>query len=90
MKRIIIDSNVLALLVVGLTRKTFIDTHKALKDYPSQSFDWLVEILGSYDEWTVTPGILATERSAAKSPDVTLSGAQRSVRVFACGQQATP
>jgi hypothetical protein len=59
MKRIVIDSNVLALLVVGLTRRTFINTHKALKDYPPQSFDWLVAILGSYGEWTVTPGILA-------------------------------
>jgi hypothetical protein len=59
MKKIVIDSNVLVLLIVGLTRRPFIGAHKALDDYPPQSFNCLTSILGMYDGWVVTPGILA-------------------------------
>jgi hypothetical protein len=59
MKSIIIDTNVLVLLVVGSTRKSLIEKHTALADYPQESYDLLIELLGGYDQWLVTPGILS-------------------------------
>lgn len=62
MKQIILDSNLLVLLIVGLTDPNLISKHKRTKSYENEDFDLLANILSNYDQVVVTPHIL-TETS---------------------------
>lgn len=62
MKQIILDSNLLVLLIVGLTDTNLIPKHKRTKSYEKEDFELLASILSNYDQVVVTPHIL-TETS---------------------------
>jgi len=62
MRQIILDSNLLVLLIVGLTDPNLISKHKRTKSYEKEDFDLLAKILSKYDQVVVTPHIL-TETS---------------------------
>ena len=62
MRQIILDSNLLVLLIVGLTDPKLIYKHKRTKSYEKEDFELLVNILSNYDQVVVTPHIL-TETS---------------------------
>jgi len=57
--RIIIDSNLLALLVVGTAGRSYITSHKRLAAYTAEDYDLLVGILGNASAVWVTPHVLA-------------------------------
>ncbi len=58
-KEILVDSNLLVLLVVGLTSRELITRHKRTKIFEQDDYDLLVKILSSYDVIVVTPHVLA-------------------------------
>jgi hypothetical protein len=58
----LIDTNMLLLLVVGLTNKNFIQKHKALSVYNQSHFEVLIEKISSASSIITTPNIL-TETS---------------------------
>ncbi|MGH7047742.1 MAG: hypothetical protein ACREE2_15285 [Stellaceae bacterium] len=58
-KTIILDANLLLLLVVGLTSRTYISKHKRLRPYNEFDFDLLEGIVGSATKIVVTPHTLA-------------------------------
>ncbi len=62
MKRIILDTNLLLLWIVGLTDRSLIGKHKRTKTFEIADFDLLVSVLSGYHEIVVTPHIL-TETS---------------------------
>ncbi len=62
MRQIILDSNLLVLLIVGLTDPNLISKHKRTKSYEKEDFDLLAKIIYNYDQVVVTPHIL-TETS---------------------------
>lgn len=62
MKQIILDSNLLVLLIVGLTDPKLISKHRRTKSYEKEDFELLTDILSNYDQVVVTPHIL-TETS---------------------------
>jgi hypothetical protein len=57
-----VDSNLLLLLVVGMTSKDYVDKHKRLKAFTVEDFDLLKEQLSVATEIVVTPNTL-TETS---------------------------
>ena len=59
---VILDANLLLLLVVGLTSRTYISKHKRLQGYEESDFDLLKSLLGSAANIIVTPNTL-TETS---------------------------
>lgn len=59
---VILDSNLLLLLVVGLTSPRYIATHKRLQAYEEIDFNRLKALLASADKVIVTPNTL-TETS---------------------------
>ncbi len=61
-KVIILDSNLLLLLVVGLTSRRYIATHRRLQGYEEVDFDLLKGLLDSVGRVIVTPNTL-TETS---------------------------
>ncbi len=61
-RKIIIDTNLLVLLVIGLTDRKLIEKHKRTKKFEIEDFKLLTNILSGYDEIVVTPHIL-TETS---------------------------
>ena len=70
--RVALDTNLVVLLVVGLTGKSLIARHKRLQDYRIEDYDLLQTILGDFDEIVFTPNVL-TESSnllrQTKDPD---------------------
>ena len=58
MRRIVIDTNLLVLLVVGLTDRKFIDKHKRLQQFEQDDFDLLTNLLSEFDQIFVTPHII--------------------------------
>lgn len=56
---IILDSNLLLLLVVGLTSPSYIAKHKRLREYNELDFDLLMRFIGSATKIVVTPHTLA-------------------------------
>jgi len=61
-KKIVIDTNLLVLLVVGLTDRSLIEKHKRTKSFEKDDYDLLTNVLSNYDQIVVTPHIL-TEAS---------------------------
>lgn len=62
LKQIVIDSNLLVLLVVGLTDRNLIGKHKRTKSFDKEDFKLLTDALANFDQIIVTPHIL-TEAS---------------------------
>jgi hypothetical protein len=62
LRQIIIDTNLLVLLIVGLTDRSLINKHKRTRTFEPEDFDLLIKILASYEKMLVTPHIL-TEAS---------------------------
>ena len=54
----IIDTNLLVLLVVGLTDRSLITKHKRTRTFEPEDFDLLIKLLASYDQMLITPHIL--------------------------------
>jgi hypothetical protein len=60
MARVIaLDTNVLALLVVGLTNKTYIHKHSRTRQFTETDFDVLVDLISVFNEAVVTPNALS-------------------------------
>lgn len=59
MPLLLIDTNLLMLLVVGATDRTYIKAHKRLQDYDENAFDILIEIVAAHEGLVTTPHILA-------------------------------
>ncbi len=57
-----VDSNLLLLLVVGMTSRDYVEKHKRLKEFTIEDFDLLQEQLSVATEIVVTPNTL-TETS---------------------------
>ena len=59
--RVLLDTNLLVLLVVGLESRRFIAQHKRLTAYSSEDFDLLIDLLGRFGPagWATTPSVLA-------------------------------
>lgn len=62
MRSIVVDTNLLVLLVVGLTDRSLIEKHKRTRSFEVADFELLTEFLSCYDQVVVTPHIL-TEAS---------------------------
>lgn len=62
MNRIVLDTNLLVLLVVGMTDRTFIAKHKRTRSFEAEDFDLLCSVLAKFDQVVVTPHII-TETS---------------------------
>ncbi len=74
MKQIIIDTNLLVLLIVGLTDCRFIGKHKRTRSFEVADYDILVNALSMYDEIVVTPHILTeTSNLIAQTAESTAS-----------------
>lgn len=58
MRGIVIDTNLLVLLVVGVTDRKLIDKHKRLKQFEQKDFDLLTSLLAGFDQIFVTPHIV--------------------------------
>lgn len=61
-KQIVIDSNLLVLLVVGLTDLNLVGKHKRTKSFEAADYKLLADSLANFDQIVVTPHIL-TETS---------------------------
>ena len=57
--KLLLDTNLLVLLVVGLTDRGLILKHKRTRTFEPADYDLLLEILASFDTVVVTPHILA-------------------------------
>jgi hypothetical protein len=60
--RLLLDTNLLLLLVVGMTSRSYIARHKRLTAFTEQDYDALVDILSNIGEVVLTPHTL-TETS---------------------------
>lgn len=57
--KILLDTNLLVLLVIGLTDRELILRHKRTRTFEPADYDLLVEVLASFDTVVVTPHVLA-------------------------------
>lgn len=57
--KLLLDTNLLVLLVVGLTDRELILKHKRTRTFEPADYDLLLEILASVDTVVVTPHVLA-------------------------------
>jgi hypothetical protein len=62
MPAVLLDTNLLILLIVGTTDRSYISKHKKLRAYSEDDFDLLLRLLDSMSAIIVTPNIL-TEAS---------------------------
>ena len=62
MATVLLDSNLLVLLVAGMSSRQYIGRHRRLRDYSEDDFDLLVEFIRPMSALVVTPNIL-TEAS---------------------------
>src|SRR3954449_6583322 len=62
MASVVLDSNLLLLLVVGITDRTYIKKHRRLQAYNEDDFDLLCRLIAPMSAIIVTPNIL-TEAS---------------------------
>ena len=69
MKSLIIDTNLLVLLVVGLTRLSLIERHKRTKQYVAADFELLVRCISNSSRIVVTPHTLAETSNLAGNID---------------------
>jgi predicted nucleic acid-binding protein len=58
-RKIVVDTNLLFLWILGSTNKKFIGAHRRLQAYDLNHFSLLDEILDEYDRIVVTPHTLA-------------------------------
>ena len=58
MKQIVVDTNLLLLLVIGITDRSLIAKHKRTRSFEAEDFDLLVSVLAGYDQVVVTPHIM--------------------------------
>lgn len=65
MKSLIIDTNLLVLLVVGLTRPSLIERHKRTKQFAETDFALLVRLISNSSRIVVTPHTLAETSNLA-------------------------
>jgi hypothetical protein len=65
---VLLDSTVFILYLVGCTDRSFIRTHKALRDsaYSEEDFDLLIDYLRGAEQLLVTPHVLAETSNLAK------------------------
>lgn len=61
--KILLDTNLLVLLIVGRTDRSLILKHKKTRTFEEADYDLLVGILSSYNAIAVTPHILAEASS---------------------------
>jgi hypothetical protein len=67
---VILDTNLLILLVVGLASPDYVARHKRLSDYTTNDFDLLTSILSRVARIVVTPNILTeTSNLAVQIPE---------------------
>lgn len=59
MNKILLDTNLLVLLIVGVTNRSLVLKHKNTRTFEEADYDLLVEILSRYDVIAVTLHILA-------------------------------
>jgi hypothetical protein len=72
--KIILDSNLLLLFVVGTASRSYIKIHKKLKSYTEEDFDLLCNLLSTATEILVTPNTLTeTSNLAAYISDPALT-----------------
>lgn len=57
--RLVIDTNLLILLIVGATDRRYISAHKRTKKYLESDFDLLLSIIQKFDEVVLTPNTLS-------------------------------
>ena len=62
MKSLVIDTQLLVLLVVGMASPGYIAKHKRLGAYTEKDFDLLIEVAGQFGQIVVTPNTM-TEAS---------------------------
>jgi hypothetical protein len=62
MATVLLDSNLLVLLVAGMSSREYIGKHRRLRDYSEEDFDLLIEFIRPMSAMIVTPNIL-TETS---------------------------
>ena len=62
MATVLLDSNLVVLLVAGMSSRRYIGRHRRLRDYSEEDFDLLVEFIRPMSALVVTPNIL-TETS---------------------------
>ncbi|WP_407471150.1 PIN domain-containing protein [Xanthomonas campestris] len=55
----LIDTNLLVLLSVGLSDRTYVARHKRTAQFLVEDFDLLVNVLSSYNRVVVTPNVLS-------------------------------
>jgi hypothetical protein len=58
-RAIALDTNVLALLIVGLTSKDYIQKHGRTRQFTKKDFDVLLNLLECFNEAVVTPNVLS-------------------------------
>ncbi len=58
-KQLTIDTNLLVLLIVGLTSTAFIERHKRTRIYTKEDFELLSEMLSGVSSLVVTPHVLS-------------------------------
>lgn len=59
MSNLIVDTNLLVLLIVGLASKKYISAHKKLSAYDVKDFEILSEIISKFDQLVFTPHVLS-------------------------------
>lgn len=69
MKSLIIDTNLLVLLVVGLTRPSLIERHKRTKQFAIAHFELLLDLISNSSRIVVTPHTLAETSNLAGNID---------------------
>ena len=60
---IIVDTQLLVLFVVGLTRRSYIEKHKRLRAYTVDDFDLVYQIVSGFTKVIVTPNTLSEASS---------------------------
>ncbi|MDR3495795.1 MAG: hypothetical protein P4L82_14455 [Ancalomicrobiaceae bacterium] len=68
-RRLILDSCLLVLFIVGLTDKHRIKAHKNLKAYDVDDFERLERIVNSHKELVINPNVLAETSSLIRQTD---------------------
>lgn len=66
MASVVLDSNLLLLLVVGLADRTYIGKHRRLQSYSERDFDLLRQLIAPMSTIIVTPNILTEVSNFAK------------------------
>jgi len=66
MRSILLDTNLLVLLIVGLYDKKVIENHKRTRTFTKQDFDLLINHIGGYDVLWVTSHCIAEASNLLK------------------------